>query len=422
MLKSEVNDNNVNKIWDVIVIGGGPAGMMAAGRAAERDKSVLLLEKNPSLGKKLLITGGGRCNVTNYTLENNLLVASYEGRPKALFSVFTQFDVKSTLEFFNSRGMETKIENEGRVFPLSNKAESVWEVLNDYLRFQKVNILTDCKVSKISVENNSGNIIVATNNQELKAKSCVVATGGTSHPETGSTGDGFRWLRNLGHTIIDNNFALVPIAIKDLWVKKLSGVALQDIKVTVIQEDKKLDSRVGKLLFTHVGISGPAVLNLSSKVGDLLQYGEVTLEIDLLPEVDQVKLNSDLLELFQNDINKMIKNTLSKYIPSTLVQIVIELAGIDPEKPNHSITKEERAKLIKILKGISLHVKGLLGADKAIVSSGGVKIEEVDFKTMRSKLVPNLFIVGDMLNIRRPSGGYSLQLCWATGFVAGDNC
>lgn len=410
-----------NWIWDVVVIGGGPAGMMAAGRAAERGKSVLLLEKNTSLGKKLLITGGGRCNVTNNKTEITSLVNSYKGAPKTLFSLFSQYGVTNTLEFFNSHGMETKLEAEGRIFPVSDKAASVWQVLVDYLYQQGVTVQTNSTVSGIET-NKEGLLQIRTETSLITARSCVVATGGTSHPETGSTGDGFKWLKYLGHTINGNSFALVPVALTDTWVKNVSGLTLPDVKLSIWQEGKKQDTRRGKLLFTHFGVSGPTVLNMSSKIGELLQYGEVSLQLDLLPDIDHGGLKLEIHNLLASVINKKIKNSLGSIIPQSLVGIILDIAKIDSEKPNNSITKEERASLLNCLKGLSLNVSRLLGAEKAIVSSGGVKIDEVNFKTMMSKVIPNVYIVGDVLDIDRPSGGYSLQLCWSSGFVAGDNC
>jgi predicted Rossmann fold flavoprotein len=215
---------------------------------------------------------------------------------------------------------------------------------------------------------------------------------------------------------------MVPVALKDNWVKNLSGVTLQDIKLNVVQDGKRHDSRSGRLLFTHFGISGPTVLNLSSKIGDLLQYGEVIVELDLLPDLDHTALKAELYELLATDNNKKIKNSLGKLIASSLVDPVLIEADVDGEKANNSITREERVRLIQLMKAMPMHVQKLLGADKAIVSSGGVKIEEVNFQTMESRLIPGLYVVGDVLNIDRPSGGYSLQLCWATGFVAGNNC
>ncbi len=407
--------------WDLVVIGGGPSGMMAAGRAAELGYSVLLLEKNPALGKKLLITGGGRCNVTNNTPDLRKLLKKYEKSEQFLFSAFTQFGVAEALEFFHTREMKTKEENEGRMFPVTEKAESVWKVMVEYLKRGNVKIMTEAEVTGISSDKKTKDLHISLKDtQEIIAKACVVATGGTSRPDTGSTGEGFKWLKKLGHTIIENEVALVPLTLKDAWAKKLGGVTLQNIKLTLFQDGEKQDVRKGKLLFTHVGVSGPTILNMSREVGGLLKYGEVTIALDLLPELDPGMLKEKLHTLLLEESNKKLKNTLSKIIPSALVPALLTLGEVDGETPNHSVRTEDRKKLVALIKNIPLHVKGLLGKDKAVVSSGGVSLEEVDFRTMESRIVPNLYLVGDVLNIDRPSGGYSLQLCWTTGYVAGS--
>lgn len=411
-----------SKIWDVVVIGGGAAGMMAAGRAAERGRSVLLLEKNLTLGKKLLITGGGRCNVTNNKPNVRTMLSKYRGNNKFLFSCFSQFAVEEAMEFFHSRGMETKEEAEERVFPISNKARSVWEVLVSYLKQTGVEVRTGAGVAGISTDNETNHLrIKLKDKSEIICSSCIVATGGLSHPETGSTGEGFTWLKKLGHTIVENNFALVPLSLKNDWTKKLGGVALKDIKLTTYQGGKKQDSQKGKFLFTHFGISGPTVLNMSKGVGDLLQYGEVTIMLDLFPHLDVVALKQKLQKLLVMESNKKLKNVLNRLMPAALVLPLLELSGIDGETTNHSVIREDRVKLVELLKAVPLEVKGLLGSDKAVISSGGAEPEQINFKTMQSRLVPGLYIVGDALNIDRPSGGYSLQLCWTTGYVAGSN-
>jgi hypothetical protein len=415
------NQNMSSEIYDVAIIGGGPAGMMAAGRAGETGKRVILLEKNPTLGVKLLITGGGRCNVTNAELDVRTFLKKYKDSDKFLFSSFSQFSVKDTLEFFNSRGMETKVEAENRVFPVSDSAQSVWDVLIDYLKVNNVEIKTNASVIGFDVENNHITAIKLKNKEKIFAKKIILATGGTSRPETGSTGDGFAWLKEIGHTIIPSDDALVPLSIDDSWVKELSGVTLQNIKLTTFQNNQKQQSHKGKLLFTHFGISGPTVLNMSKDVGELLKYGEVEIRLDLLPDLDHGMMNSRLQELFKLDDKKKIKNSLDSLIPSSLVPVVLKLSNINENKTNNSVTREERLKLIEVIKGITMQVNELLGSDKAIVSSGGVELTEVDFKTMQSKIISNLYLVGDVLNIDRPSGGYSLQLCWTTGFVAGSN-
>lgn len=408
-------------MYDLCVIGGGPAGMMAAARAAELGAKVIILEKNPGLGKKLLITGGGRCNVTNAQYDVRTFLKKYKDSDKFLFSAFSQFDVRAALEFFNGRAMPTKVEAENRVFPLSNSAQSVWDVLVEYLNTNKVEIKTNAAVSKIESKNGKITGVVLKNKEVITAKKYVLATGGTSRPETGSTGEGFTWLKELGHNVIPSNEALVPIALSDKWVEKISGVTLKDIKLTTFQNNVKQEIHKGKLLFTHFGISGPTVLNMSKDVGELLKYGEVEIRLDLLPSLDHGMMNTRLQELFKEDDKKKIKNSLGALIPSALVSPVLVLTGIDEEKTNNAVSREERLKLIDMIKGIPLHVSNLLGSDKAVVSSGGVDLTEVDFKTMQSKKIENLYLVGDVLNIDRPSGGYSLQLCWTTGWVAGSS-
>ncbi len=461
------------QIWDIVVIGGGPAGMMAAGQAAEALRaaepqspkpSILLIEKNDSLGKKLLITGGGRCNLTNAEFDDRTLLAKFKHDGKYLFSAFSQYSVKESLEFFNSRGMETKTEANKRVFPLSNKAQSVWDVLVTYIS-KGVTVISHTPVKdfvikenitieepEISVESSDKNAedikkpkqkvtremeaVTLKNGKIISGKQFILATGGKSHPETGSTGDGFEWLRKIGHTIIEPSTALVPVKVKDEWVKKMAGVTLEKVKVTIFQNNVKqlvhgslhANNLAGsKLLFTHFGISGPTVLNMSRDIGELLQYGEVEISLDLLPEHDYATLNAALQELFKKNHTKKIKNALSELILSALVPIAIDATNkilpptskIDPDTACNSITREQRVALVKALKDIRTEADGLLGAHKSIITSGGVKLDEIDFKTMQSRHIRNLYVVGDMLDIERPSGGYSLQLCWTTGFVAG---
>lgn len=412
-------NKKAEQLWDVVVIGGGPAGMMAAGRAASLGGNVVLLEKNVGLGKKLLITGGGRCNVTNAEFDTRTLLSKFKENDKFLFSTFSQFSVVQSLEYFHARNMPTKVELEKRVFPTSNSARSVWQVLVDDIKKHHVTILSHSPVAKLVKKNGAIEHALLANGTKIYGKSFVLASGGKSRPETGSTGDGFVWLKELGHTVVEMSGALVPLAIADAWVKKLQGVALAHVAITVLQNGIKQNKRKGKILFTHFGVSGPTVLNISKDVGELLKYGEVVLSLDLLPALDPGALNLELQELFRKESNKKFKNCLEKMIPSSMVPTIVELSKIDGDIPCHSITREMRLHLTAVLKGLEMKVQKLLGLEKAIVSSGGVDLKEVDFKTMRSRLLPNLYLVGDILNIDRPSGGYSLQLCWTTGFVAG---
>lgn len=406
-------------IWDVLVVGGGPAGMMAAGRAGELGARVLVIEKNETLGKKLLITGGGRCNVTNSEFDTRKLLEKFKDSDKFLFSAFSQHSVTETLDFFHTRGMETKVEKELRTFPVSNSAQSVWDVLMRNMKKNNVEILSNSPVIEIVREENSIVGIKLKNKKIIRGRSIIIATGGTSRPETGSTGDGYQWLKNIGHAVVEPTSSLVPVTLKDPWVKRLAGVSLSDIKITIFQNNEKQGVSKGKILFTHVGLSGPTILNISKDIGELLKYGDVTLSLDLLPSEDYSTLNSKLQELFKEHDKKKFQNALSNLVPSAIAPVVVELSAIDKDKQCNSITREERLALVNLLKGIPMQAKGLLGVEKAIITSGGVELSEVDFKTMRSRLYPNLYLVGDILNIDRPSGGYSLQLCWTTGYVAG---
>lgn len=393
--------------------------MMAAGRAAELGSRVLILEKNDGLGRKLLITGGGRCNVTNAEPDVRRILDRFKEARDFLFSPFSQWDNLDTLRFFNGRGMPTKVENEGRVFPVSDTAQSVWDVMKRYVDQGGVTVRYHAAVAGIAASEGRVYGVRLMNGETVAAKSVVIATGGKSRPETGSAGDAFAWLSAIGHTITEPDVSLVPVAIEDAWVKDLQGKSLEKVRITTVQNDRKQKSSVGRILFAHFGITGPTVLNMSRDISELLKYGPVDIHLDLFPGIDLGVLNKQLTELFHNESNRKIKNALDQWIPSGMVSAVLEKAAVDPDLPCHSVSRASRMAVIGTVKGLSMRVRGLLGADKAIVTSGGVELSEMDVSTMSSKLYPNLFVVGDMLNIDRPSGGYGLQLCWTTGFVAG---
>jgi predicted Rossmann fold flavoprotein len=407
------------EIWDVAVIGGGPAGMMAAGTAAAQGARVVLIEKNKSLGKKLLITGGGRCNVTNAEFNTRVLLSKFKDSGKFLFSPFAKWSVQETLDFFHARNMPTKIEAEQRVFPATNSARSVYDALVGYMREGTVRLMLGSPVERIHAAHNSLTSVQLKSGTVIAAKSFILATGGTSHPETGSTGDGFKWLEHLGIRIHTARAALVPVSLKDPWIKRIAGVSLKDVKITVFQNNAKQASARGKVLFTHTGLSGPGILNLSHEIGELLKYDKVFVEIDLY-DLGYEKINATLQELFKLHSNKKIKNSLGKLLPSALVPIILELSQIDPDIFCNSVTRPARIRLLHTIKHFRMEVHGLLGMDKAIIASGGVVLEEIDTKSMRLRSFSNLYVIGDLLDIRRPSGGYSLQLCWTTGRVAGD--
>lgn len=410
-------------IWDVAVIGGGAAGMMAAGRAASLGASVIVIEKNKTLGRKLLITGGGRCNVTNAEQDIRKFVAKFKESDKFLFSPFSQWSVTDTLNFFHSHNMQTKEEALGRVFPLSGKAQSVWDVLVANMKEFGVTVLPHSQVKCLNHKDSLVTSVLLKNGDTVKAQTFILATGGTSHPETGSTGDGYRWLRELGHTVNEARPALVPLVLVNP-ATTAAGVSLDNARITILQNEVRQERALGKVLFTHVGLSGPGILNQSRAIGELLQYGEVIIELDLLPEIGYEKVNILLQNIFKEHSKKMLKNSfssLSSQISPALLTTLFTLANTDPDILCGNVSKEMRIRLMKTVKHMRFEVSHLLGKEKAVITAGGLILSEVNLKTMQSTKYTNLYVAGDILDIDRPSGGYSLQLCWTTGFIAGSS-
>ena len=417
----------IEEQYDVAVIGGGPAGMMAAGRAAELGAKVALLEKNVTLGKKLLITGKGRCNITQAEFDDQKFVAKIGKSGKFLFSSLASFGPAEVIEFFEQRGLETKIERGGRVFPSSDKALDVLRALQDYLRQNNVTILF--KKDVVSLDTKNGKIETVTfrdiesghQTKKIAAQAVILATGGKSYPDTGSTGAGYDWARTLGHTITPPRPALVPITVKEEWIQDLQGLSLKNVSIGVFQNGKKKTSRFGEMIFTHLGISGPIVLDLSKEVDALLKKGSVFLELDLKPALDFVQLDKRLQRDFEKNHSKNFKNYLPDLVPQKLIPVIIKLSGIDSDKKAGFIAKEERKKLATLLKSLRMEAKYIQGYEHAIVTSGGIHLKEVDSKTMQSKVVPNLFFAGEVLDLDGPTGGYNLQISWTTGHAAGTH-
>ena len=408
------------KIYDVIVIGGGAAGIMAAGVAGARGKRVLLLEKNAELGEKLKISGGGRCNITNAEYNTRLLLQHYGDAEQFLYSSFVQFGVEDTFAFFESRGLPLVVQARNRAFPKTEKAYDVCKTLKRNCEKMGVEIRTGCAVKKIMHDRNK---ILGVQIDEgiVKAKSYILATGGISHPETGSTGDGFRWLESFGHTVKKPTPTIVPLKVSDAWVKSLAGVSLSFMRITFYLEGKKQFSKLGKILFTHFGLSGPLILNSAGKVGDLLQSGRVRATIDAFPDTDLGSLEKDIVKIFNANKNKTLATAFKFIAPDgTADAIATLLPEVNFNTKVHSVTKESRKKIVDLLKALPVTITNLMGYDRAVVADGGVPLEEIDRRTMRSKRLQNLYIIGDLLHINRPSGGYSLQLCWTTGAVAGN--
>lgn len=413
---------NKKKIWDVIIVGGGASGMMAASVASSLGKSVILLEKNKNLGEKLKITGGGRCNITNAEPDIHKFLDIYGKGKSFLYTPFSIFGVKDTFKYFENRGLPLVIEARNRVFPKSQSALDVFNVLYQELKNNKVLIKKNCKVLSFEKENNEIRC-VKTKEGNFYAKSFILATGGLSHPETGSTGDGLLFLKYLGHTVTPPSPDIVPLEVSDSWVHSLAGVSLSFMKITFYLDHKKQISKTGKILFTHFGLSGPLILNSAKKVKELLLKGEVKALIDLYPDTDLKSIETKLIKVFDNNKNKTFKNVFKEIVPDGIAKGVMELFSfVDLEKKIHSITKEERRQIAQLIKGMPIHILGTMGYDRAVVADGGVDMKDIDMKTMRSKIIKNLYITGDLLDMNRNSGGYSLQVCWTTGYIAGKFC
>lgn len=408
--------------YDVIVIGGGASGMFSAIHAAQKGKNVLILEKNDRLGNKLSITGGGRCNITNAETDTHTFLKNFGDKAKFLYSPYSQFSNADTCNFFEKNKMPIVVEARKRAFPKTQSAESVRTLFENLLKEAGVTIHT--KTGVLGFRHKDGVITgVETNSGIYSATNYILATGGMSHPETGSTGDGFKWLAELGHSVSAPTPSIVPLKVKESWVHKISGTSLSFMKITFFVKNgnsliKKFYKK-GKILFTHFGISGPLILNSATRVADILHEGAVVAAIDMYPDTDEGALEAKLLNIFDTNKNKLFKNVIDECVPHGLSQTILDLEIIEPETKVHSISREQRKTLVSKLKAMPMTITGLMGYEKAVVADGGVPLEEVDTKTMRSKIISNLFITGDLLHINRPSGGYSLQLCWTTGYVAG---
>ena len=407
-------------IYDCVVIGGGPAGMMAAGRAGERGARVLLLEKNNQLGVKLLATGHGRCNFTNALVDRNELLGVYGKNCKFLFSSFNKFGVMETINFFARLGVAAKEEDRGRIFPVSDKAGDLRQALVKYLEKGGVEIKFGAEVKGVVADGDKIIKVILTDGEEILGRNFIIAAGGKSYPETGSTGAGYDWLLGLGHKIITPRPALTPIVVKEEVVKNLEGLSLKNIGIAVYKNKKKITSRLGEIIFTADGLSGPAIIDLSGRVGALLG-SRTFLKLDFKPEIETADLEEKLQTDFHQARNKIFKNYLTGLVPPKLAPVIIELTKIDGRKQVSDIIKAERQALALALKEFTLEVKELKGFSKAMITAGGVYIREVESKTMRSRLYNNLFLAGEILDLDGPSGGYNLQICWSTGYAAGDS-
>jgi len=406
---------------DVLVIGGGPAGMMASLRSAKSGARVVLVEKNKELGVKLLLTGHGRCNFTNTEITTASVVEKYGKNGKFLLASLRQFGPEEVVTFFEERGVKTKVEDGGRVFPASDDAFNVLNALKNVLAENKVEVMTGTAVKHVIQKDKRIDKVVLANGTDLHAEKYIICTGGKSWPQTGSTGDAYAWLSVLGHTIVEPAPALAPIVCEDKFVKSLEGVSLRDVEIKVLQNNKKQAAHVGDAIFTADGISGPAVFGVCKEIGKLLKSGKVELRLNLFPAISVEALDKRLETVLREGGKKMVKNVLN-IVPARLASVILDVAKVDSNKQANSITRGERQALVRLIKEFPLNVKCVCGFDKAMVTSGGVSLREVDPRTMRSKIIDNLYFAGEILDVDGPTGGYNLQMCWSTGAASAEIC
>ena len=412
--KNTMSINNMEK-YDVIVIGGGPAGMMAAGTAANNGKRVLLIEKNDMLGRKLRITGKGRCNITN-TADDETFFDNLPKNSKFMFSSYYNFNNYAVIDFFNMLGVETVEERGGRVFPKSEKAIDVVNAMIKFIKDAKVSAKKD-KATKILTKDNTV-FGVKCESGEYFADNVIIATGGRSYPLTGSTGDGYRFAKELGHTVTEIRPSLVPVETKNSWGRELQGLSLRNISIKLVKDSKEIFSDFGEMIFTHFGVSGPVILSASAHITDKSQYKII---IDLKPALDEKTLDKSILSDFESLSNKNFSNALDELLPKKLIPVIVGLSGISPHKKVNMITKEERETLLKLLKNLTMTVKRLRPIDEAIVTRGGIAVNEINPSTMESKLVKGLYFCGEVIDVDAYTGGYNLQIAFSTGRQAGES-
>ena len=403
----------------VLVVGGGAAGMFAAIFAAYNGNEVHIFEKNEKLGKKLFITGKGRCNITNAS-DMDTLFSSVVTNSKFLYSSFYGYTNQDVIDFFERIGVATKIERGNRVFPVSDHSSDVIAGLTRELKQLGVEIHLHTSVRKI-VGKEQFEYIELQNGKRIEGDACIVATGGFSYQTTGSTGDGYRFAKEMGHEVTEIMPSLVPLEIKEWYAKELQGLSLRNVQATVMDGKKKLYDDFGEMLFTHYGVSGPLMLSASSYIGKKLQEKELRLVIDLKPALSIEQLDQRVLRDFEENMNKQFKNAIGKLFPTKLIPIMLELSGIDPDKKVNLISKEERQNFVSLIKNFEMTITGLRDFNEAIITKGGVKVKEINPATMESKLVQGLYFVGEVLDLDALTGGFNLQIAWSTAYAAGNS-
>jgi len=401
-----------------IVIGGGAAGMMAALALADGTWQVELLEKNEKLGKKIYITGKGRCNVTN-DCEADTFFANVVSNPKFLYSAYYTFDNTQMMQFLEENGCPLKIERGNRVFPVSDHSSDIIRTLQNALLKKNVKISLHTEVKNLLIEDGRVCGVELSDGKKIPADAVVVATGGVSYSSTGSTGDGYRFAEDCGHKITEVKPALVPFTVKESWPLSLQGLALKNVEITVKDGKKEIYNGFGEMLFTHFGISGPLILSASSYYCKKYFGKEVQLFVDLKPALSTEQLDKRILRDFEEKKNKQLKNALDGLLPAKMIPVIIQLAQIPGDKYVHDITREERQLLVELLKNLPITVTGTRPFNEAIITQGGISVKDINPSTMESKLIKNLYFAGEVLDLDAMTGGFNLQIAWSTGYLAG---
>lgn len=410
---------------NTIIIGGGPAGMIAGISAARNGDKVTIIEKMNSCGRKLLITGKGRCNITNST-DINGFIENTPCNGRFLYGALNNFDNNDIIDLLENEGVKTKVERGGRVFPISDKSQDILNALLKILKKLNVKILTNMQVSEIIIENeNKVKGVKVTTGDIFSADKVILATGGKSYPVTGSTGDGYRIVKELGHTITPIKPSLIPLTSKDKACGELQGLSLRNVAIKVKDNEKIIYQDFGEMLFTHYGVSGPVILSASAylirykNIEDLFKAGSIKLNIDLKPALSEEKLDLRILRDFEEAKNKEFKNSLDKLLPQKLIPVIIEKTKINPKMKVNEIKKEERQRIVKILKNFEITINGTRPIEEAIITSGGISIKEINPKTMESKIISGLYFAGEIIDVDALTGGFNLQIAWSTGYTAG---
>ena len=401
----------------VLMIGGGAAGMFAAVCGARLGHEVWLFEKNEKLGKKLYITGKGRCNLTN-ACEVEELFPAVLSNSKFLYSSFYQCSNHDVIRFFHELGLETKVERGNRVFPVSDHSSDVIAALSDELHRLGVKICLGTAVKDILQKEGTFFGIRLADGRVVRGDACVVATGGLSYPSTGSTGDGYRWARELGHHVSELSPGLVPLTAEEAWIPRLQGLSLRNVSAAVTDGKRKLYEGFGEMLFTHYGVSGPMILSAGSLAGGVLKKKKLKLVIDLKPALSEKQLDQRVLRDFEANRNRQFKNALGKIFPAKLIPVMVELSGIPPEKTVNEICRQERQEFVKLIKHFTVTLTGVRGYQEAIITRGGVSVKEIDPGTMESKKIKKLYFAGEILDLDAVTGGFNLQIAWSTGYMA----